>query len=169
MSSLTVDDSDPHFQVPVDTVLFSHNKIDKLFKKTVKSHKNSKTKINYTSWDNIFDEWVSSRSMWAYAQFISLLSNTKKIPRDIAARIDEIVMTGKTETSSNNTEGSLGASNKNPIEQPDLETICKKQIQTLRYIPIKFRLSWSDVFTRTTEECFSKAKGHRKPEEPICH
>ena len=133
MSSLKVDDSDPRFQVSVDTVLFYYDKNDKLFKKTVKSHKNNKTKINYTSWDNIFDEWVCSRSIWAYAQLISLLSNTKKkITRDIAARIDEIVLTGKTETSSNSTEGSLGASNMNPIEQRDLETICKTQIPTLR-------------------------------------
>ena len=92
----------------------------------------------------------------AYTQFSSSLSNTKKIPRDIAARIDEIVLTGETETSLSSTEVSPGASNKNPIGLPDLETICKKLIPTLRYIPVKFRLSWSDVLTKTIEGCISQ-------------
>ena len=43
MSNLTVDDSDPRFQVPVDTVLFYPDRKDSLFKITVKSHKNNKT------------------------------------------------------------------------------------------------------------------------------
>ena len=99
---------------------------------------------------------MCSRSIWAYAQFSPLLSNLKKIPRDIAARIDEIVLTGETETSLNSTEVSHGTSNMNPSGLPDLETICKKQIPTLRYIPVKFRLSWSDVFTKTIEGCISQ-------------
>ena len=97
MSNLTVDDSDPRFQVPVDTVLFHPERDIKLFKITVKSHKNNKSKISYTSWGPQLDEWVCSRYIWAYAQFSSLLSNTKKIPRDIAACIDEIVFTDETE------------------------------------------------------------------------
>ena len=44
----------------------------------------------------------------------------------------------------------------NPNELPDLETTCIKQIATLRYIPVKFRLSWSDVLTKTIEECISQ-------------
>ena len=39
MSNLTVDYSDPRSQVPVDTVLFYHDRKDTLFKLTVKSHK----------------------------------------------------------------------------------------------------------------------------------
>ena len=101
----------PHFQVPVDTVLFYPGKKDKLFKINIKSHKNNKTEITHTRSYNLgpnFDERVCLQSIWANAPFISLLSN-KKIPRDIAARIDEIDLIGETETISNSTEGSLGA------------------------------------------------------------
>ena len=77
----------PRFQVPDNTVLFYPDRKDRLFKITVKSHENNRTKISYSSWGPQFDEWVCSRSIWAYAQFSSLLSNTKKIPRDIAARM----------------------------------------------------------------------------------
>ena len=100
---------------------------------------------------------MCSRSIWAYAQFSSLLSNTKKIPRDIAARIDEIVLTGEIETSLSSAEVSPGASNINPIGLQDMETICRKHILTLRYIPVKFRLNWSDVLTKTIEGCISQA------------
>ena len=44
----------------------------------------------------------------------------------------------------------------NPIELPDLKTICKKQIPTIRYTPLKFRLSRSEDFTKTIEGCVSK-------------
>ena len=110
----------------------------------MKSHKNNKTKISYSSWEPQFDEGVCSRSIWAYALFSSFLSHTKKIPRDIAARIDELLLTGETETSLSSTEVSLGASNLNPIGLPDFETIRKKQIPTLRHMPVKFRLSLSE-------------------------
>ena len=144
MSNLTVDNSDPRFQVSVD-ILFQIN---------VTGHKNNKTKISYSSLGPQFDEWVCSRSVWAYAQSSSFLSNTRKIPRDIAARFDKIVLTGETETSLGSPEVSPGASNINPIGLPDLETICKKQIPTLRYIPVKFRFSWPDVLTKIIEGCF---------------
>ena len=49
ISNLTVDYSDPRFQVPVDTVLFYPDRKDSLFIITVKSHKNNKTKIIYSS------------------------------------------------------------------------------------------------------------------------
>ena len=52
MSNLTVDDSDPLFQVPVNTVLLYHDRKDRLLKLTVKSHKNQKTKIRYSSGDH---------------------------------------------------------------------------------------------------------------------
>ena len=64
-------------------------------------------------------------------------------------------MTSETETSLSSTQVSPGASNINPTGLPDLETICKKQIPTLRYIPVKFRLSWSDVLNKTIEGCIS--------------
>ena len=44
MNNLTVDDSDPRFQVPVDTVLFYPDRKDRLFKLTVKSYKTTKLK-----------------------------------------------------------------------------------------------------------------------------
>ena len=56
-------------------------------------------------------------------------------------------MTGETEASLSSTEVSPGASNMNSTGLSDLETICKKQILTRRYKPVKFRLSWSDVLT----------------------
>ena len=121
--TLTVDDSDPRFQIPADTVLLYPNRKDRLFKITVKSHKNNRNKISYSSWGPQLDEWVCARSIWAYAQFSSLLSNTRKIPRDIAARIDEMDLTGEIKTSLRSTEVSPDASNINPIGLPDLETI----------------------------------------------
>ena len=157
MSNLPVDESDPRFQVPVDKVLlFYTNKNDELFKITVKSHKNDNIKISHTGWGPSLDERVCTRSTWVYPQFSSLLSNTKTIPCDIAARIDEINLTGEPETISNSAEGSLCASKKNPIELPDLETNSKKQIPTLWYITVKFRLSWLNIFTKVIDGCVSK-------------
>ena len=141
---------------PVNTVLFYADRKERLFKITVKIHKNNKNEISYSSWGPQFDEWECSRSIWAYAQFIFLLSNTKNIaPRDIAARIDEIVLIGETETKLGSTEVSPGSSNMNPIGLPDLETIWKKQIQTLRYIPVKFRKETQTKSGKLTVKTFS--------------
>ena len=63
MSKLTVDKPDPRSQVPVDTVLFYPDRKEIMFKITVKSNKNNKTEISFSSWGPQFDERVCSRSI----------------------------------------------------------------------------------------------------------
>ena len=88
------------------------------------------------------------------------MSNTRTIHRDIAARIDEIVLTGETKTSLSR-EGSPRASNLNSIELSDLETIYVNQIPTLRHIPVRLRLSWLDFLTNTNEGVSQSQTAHK--------
>ena len=62
-------------------------------------------------------------------------------------------MTGKTETISASTEGCVGALIEIPIELPDLEINCEKQIPTLSLIPSKDRLCCWDVFIKSIDGC----------------
>ena len=55
----------------------------------------------------------------------------------IEARIDQLILTGKTQRSSS-TEDNPGSSNRNPFELPDSEAIFEKLNSLLRYIPVKF-------------------------------
>ena len=55
----------------------------------------------------------------------------------------------------------------NPIELPDLQAICKTQIPSLRYVPVKFRLSWLKVFTRTIEGCVSEPNSTENRKKPF--
>ena len=93
---------------------------------------------------------VCSKSIWAYSQFTPLLSKVKTIPRDLATRIDQIVQS----TSSPN----LAATDINLNELPDLETMSSKHIPTLRFIPVKFRVRWSELLTSDIDDCISHAQ-----------
>ena len=116
---------------------------------------NQTTQIQYVDWGSNFNEWVCCRSIRAYSQFSSQLSTSKKIPHDIAARLDELVSaTNSEEMAESNTSQNTASFDLNAL--PDLETICKKKIPTLRFIPVKFRLRWSELLTPIIEGCVSQ-------------
>ena len=106
--------------------------------------------IRYDQWVPNFDEMVCSKSIWAYSQFTPLLYKVNKIPRDLAKRIDEIVQSASSPN--------LAATDINLNELPDLETISKKHIPTLRFIPVKFRVRWSELLTSVIDACISHAQ-----------
>ena len=73
MSKLIFDYSDFCCQFPVDTALFYP------YKK--QTFQNNRERLQKNKFRNlVFDDDVCSQSICAYAQFSSLLSNTKKIP-----------------------------------------------------------------------------------------
>ena len=91
-----------------------------------------------------------SKSIWAYSQFTPLLSKVIKIPLDLAKRIDEIVQSASSPN--------LAATNMNLNELPDLQTISSKHIPTLRFIPVKCRVRWSELLTSVNDACVSHAQ-----------
>ena len=107
-----------------------------------------RSKVRYLQWGSIYDEWMCSKSFWAYSQFTQLFSILKKIPKDLSTHIDELLQ------SATQGSGSSGPSD-NPFELPDFETICSKHIPTIRYIPVPFRISWSGIITSVIEDCIS--------------
>ena len=131
-NNLIIDDTASRFQVPPKTTLFYPDKQDKLYQISVIEHHLQKTKITYDQWGANFDEMVCSKSIWAYSQFKPILSKVKKIPRDLAKRIDEILQSA--------CSPNLAATDINLNELPDLETISSKHISTLKIIPVKFRV-----------------------------
>ena len=84
-----------------------------------------------------------------YSQFKPLLSKVKKIPRDLAKRIDETVQSASSPN--------LAATDINLNELPDLETISREHIPTLRFIPVQFRVRWSEFLTSVIDACISHA------------
>ena len=74
----------------------------------------------------------------------------KKIPRDLAKRIDEIAQSASSPN--------LATTDINLNELPDLKTISSKQIPTLRFIPVKFRVRWSELLTSVIDTCISHAQ-----------
>ena len=126
MQNLTIDDFDLHFRVSTHTTLFYPDKKDNSYEVVVLDHQSNKTQIRYVDWGTTLDEWVCCRSIWAYSQFSSQLSTSKKIPHDIAARIDELVSATKSkENAKSNTSQNTANLDLNAL--PDLEKICKKK------------------------------------------
>ena len=155
IQNLTIDDFDLRFQVFANTTLFYPDKKDDLYKVVALDHQSNKTQIRYVDWGPNFDEWVCCTSIWAYSQFSSQLSTCKKIPHDIAARIDEVVSaTNSEEMAESSTSQNTANFDLNAL--PDLETICKKNISTLRFIPVKLRLRWSELLPPIIEGCVSQ-------------
>ena len=85
-----------------------------------------------------------------HSQFTPLLSKVNKIPRDLAKRIDEIVQSASSPNPA--------ATDINLNELPDLETISKKHIPTLRFIPVKCRVRWSELLTSVIDVCILHAQ-----------
>ena len=135
ISELTINDDISRFLIPVGTILFYPDRKDNLYKVSILEHDLVKSKVRHLHWGPKYDEWVCSKSIWAYSQFTQLLSTVKKIPKEISARIDEFVQSATLGS------GPSGPSD-NPSQLQDLKTICSKNIPTIRYIPVKFRMPW---------------------------
>ena len=138
------------FQVPPKTGLFYPVKKDRRYQISVIEHHLEKTKIRFDQWGPYFDQMVCSKSIWAYSHFTPLQSKVRKIPRVLATWIDEIVHSGVSEN--------LSAPIINLNELPDHETISSKHIPTLRFIPVKFQVRWSDLLTSVIDACISHAQ-----------
>ena len=148
ISELTINDDISRFLIPVGTILFYPDRKDNLYKVSILEHDLVRSKVRYLHWGPNYDEWVCSKSIWAYSQFTQLLSTVKKIPKDLSARIDELVQSATLGS------GPSGLSD-NPSKLPDLKTICSKSISTIRYIPVKFRMPWSGIIKSNVEDCIS--------------
>ena len=148
INELTINDAISRFLIPVGTILFYPDRNDNLYKVSILENDLVKSKVRYLHWGPNYDEWVRSKSIWAYSQFTQLLSTVKKIPKDLSARIEELVQSA--------TLGSCPSGpSDNPIKVSDLKTICSKNISTIRYIPVKFRITWSGIITSIIEDCIS--------------
>ena len=148
ISELTINDDISRFLIPVGTIFFYPDSKDNLYKVSILEHYLVRSKVRYLHWGPNYDEWVCSKSIWAYSQFTRLWSTVKKIPKDLSARIDELVQSATLGS------GPSGPSD-NPSKLPDLKTICGKNIPTIRYIPVKFRMPWSGIITSIIEDCLS--------------
>ena len=93
---------------------------------------------------------VWSISIRAYSQFTPLLSKVKKIPRDIAKRIDAILQSARS--------ANLSAADIKLNELPDLETISSEHIPTLWFIPVNFRVRRSELLAWVIEALISLAR-----------
>ena len=148
ISELTINDYISRFLIPVGTILFYPDRKDNLYKVSILEHNLVRSKVRYLHWGPNYDECVCSKSIWAYSQFTQLLSTVKKIPKDLSARIDELVQ------SATSGSGPSGPSD-NPSKLPDLKTICSKNIPTIRFIAVKFRMPWSGIVTSIIEDFIS--------------
>ena len=147
ISELTINDIS-RFLSPVGTILFYPDRKDNLYKVSILEHDLVRSKVRYLHWGPNYDEWVCSKSIWAYSQFTQLLSTVKNIPKDLSASIDELVQSATLGS------GPSGPSD-NPIKLPDLKTIRSKNIPTIGYIPVKFRMPWSGIITSIIDDCIS--------------
>ena len=91
ISELTINNDISHFLIPVGAILFYPDGKDNLYKVSILEHDLVRSKVRYSHWGPNNDEWVCSKSIWAYSQLTQLLSTVKKIPKDLSARIDELV------------------------------------------------------------------------------
>ena len=150
ISQLPKNDDISRFPIPNGTILFYPGRKYNLYKVSILEHDLVSSKVKYLQWGPNYNEWVCSKSIWAYSQFTQLLSTVKKIPKDLSARIDELVRSATLGS------GSSGPSD-NPSKLPDLKTICSKNIPTIRYMPVKFRIPWYGIITSIIEDCISNA------------
>ena len=127
ISELTINHDISRFLIPVGTILFHPDIKDNLYKVSILEHDLVRSKVRYLHWGPNYDEWVCLKSIWAYSQFTQLLSTVKKIPKDLSARIDELVQSATLGS------GPSGPSD-NPSKLPDLKAICSKNFPTIRYI-----------------------------------
>ena len=94
ISELTNNKDISRFLISVGTILFYPERKDNLYKVSILEHNLVRSKVRYLQWGSNYDEWVCSKSIWAYSKFTELLSTVKKIPKDLFAPIDELVPTG---------------------------------------------------------------------------
>ena len=133
IGELTINDDIYGFLIPVGTILFYLDKKDNLYKVYIVEHDLVRSKVMYLQWGSNYDECLCSKSVWAYSQFTQFWSTMKKIPKDLSARIDKLVPSATPGC------GSPGPSDTSS-KLPDLKSVCSKNIPTIRYIPVKFRM-----------------------------
>ena len=81
ISELTINDDISRFLIPVGTILFYPDRKDNLYKVFILEHDLVRSQVRCLHWGPNYDEWVCSKSIWAYSQFTQLLSTVKKIPK----------------------------------------------------------------------------------------
>ena len=148
ISELAINDDISRFLIPVGTILFYPDRKNNLYKVSILEHDLVGSKVRFLQWGPNYDEWVCSKSIWAYSQFTKFLPTVIKIPKDLSARIDELIQSATMGI------GSSGPSD-NSSELSDLKTFCSKNIPTIRYIPKKFIMPWSGIITSIIEDCIS--------------
>ena len=107
-----------------------------------------RSKVRYLQSGSNYDERLCFKSVWAYSQLIQFLSTVKKIPKDLSARIDDLVQSATLGTDSTGHKH-------NANDLPDFKINCSKNIPTLRYITLKFRMQWSEIIALIIEDCIS--------------
>ena len=145
ISDLTINDDVIRFLIPVGTILVYPDRKDHLYKVSTLGRDLNRSKVKYLQWGSNYDEWVCSKSIWAYSQLTELLSTVKKILKDLSACIDELAQSA---TLGSRLPGLSG----NPSELPDLKTICSQNIPTIRNISVNFRVRLSGI-TSIIEDC----------------
>ena len=119
---LRTDNKRRHISFPdsIWNYFFYPDRKGNLYKVSILEHVLVRSKVRYLHWGPNYDEWLCSKSIWAYSQFTRLLSTVQNIPKDLSARVDELVQSATLGS------GPSGPSN-NPSKFPDLKTICSKK------------------------------------------
>ena len=91
ISELTINDDIYRFLISIGTILFYPDWKNNLYKVSILEHDLIRSKLRFLQWGSNCDEWVCSKSIWAYSQLTQLLSTVKKIPKDLSAHINGLV------------------------------------------------------------------------------
>ena len=131
ISELTINDDISRFLIPVGTILFYPDRKDNLYKISILENDLVWSMVRYLHWGPNYDEWVCSKSIWAYSHFTQLLSTVKKIQKNLSTeRSRKIYLLG----SVCNTEQWPISPSDNSSKLPDLKTICSRKNPTIQYI-----------------------------------
>ena len=149
MYSLIIDDTASRFHVPPDQRFSTPTKKINCTRYLLLNIISEKPKLEMTNRDRTSMRWCVPNP-YRPTRNLSFYSLVKKIPRELAKRIDEIVQSASS--------ANLAATDINLNELPDLETISSKHIPTLRFIPAKFRVRWSEVLASNIDACSSNTQ-----------
>ena len=157
MNNSINDDNASHLQVPPKNNPFLPRQKNKLYQISVIEHHLRKTKIRYDQWGPNFDEMACSKSKWVYSHFAPLFSKVKKKARNLEKRRDEIL------------QSRPAAAVINLNELPDLETFNSRHIPSIKFIPVKFRLRWSELLTSVIGASISHAQSLENWKKTFCN
>ena len=113
-------------------------------------------KPKYECWGPNFDEWVCCRSFWAFLQFSSQLSTSKKVSYDIATRNDKLLsaQSGKKCRKKHLSKHSKFGTKGFTRSWNNLQA----KIPIFRFNSVKVRLKWSELLTHIIEGCVTHPK-----------